>query len=244
MAEPARAKLIELDAEFHKLDGGKSTNVQFNPETLKVTYANQLSQQGGGGKQDASAKKGKQPSGNQAGGAARQFLGTSTTKLSMTLWFDVTGVGGDGAADVTKLTAPVRYFITPQKAGKAKLLLPPNVRFEWGAFAFDGSFDSLEESYEFFSDQGRPLRAQLGLSMSRQEIQVDYTTAGAAFAPKSPGQDPLSKASAGGTLQGLSAGAGGSGAGWQAIAAANGIEDPLRLAPGQLIDLNVRIGGR
>jgi hypothetical protein len=233
---PARAKLIELDAEFQKKSDGKTANVQFNPETLRVTYANQLSQPGGGGKREGAGA----PSGDQAGGAARQFLGTSTTKLSMTLWFDVTGMRGGEAADATKLTAPVRYFITPRALGKDKELLPPNVRFEWGSFFFDGTFDSLEESFEYFSDDGRPLRAQLSLTMSRQEIKLDYTQEGAGFAAGSPGQGPLSTAVSGATLQGLAAGAGGSGAGWQAIAAANGIEDPLRLAPGQLIDLNAR----
>jgi hypothetical protein len=239
---PARAKLIELDADFQKKSDGKTANVQFNPETLKVSYANQLSQQGGGGKREAAgAQTG--GSGDQAGGAARQFLGTSTTKLSMTLWFDVTGVRGGEAADATKLAAPVRYFITPRALGKGKELLPPNVRFEWGSFFFDGTFDTLEESFEYFSEDGRPLRAQLSLTMSRQEIKLDYTKEGAGFPAASPGQNPLSTAVSGATLQGLAAGAGGSGAGWQSIAAANGIEDPLRLAPGALIDLNAR-GGR
>jgi hypothetical protein len=237
---PARAKLIELDADFQKKADGKTANVQFNPESLKVTYANQLSQPGGGGKREAAGAGQAGKSGDQAGGAARQFLGTSTTKLSMTLWFDVTGLRGGDAADATKLTAPVRYFITPRALGKGKELLPPNVRFEWGSFFFDGTFDSLEESFEYFSEDGRPLRAQLSLTMSRQEIKLDYTKEGAGFTAGSPGQNPLSTAVSGATLQGLAAGAGGTGAGWQAIAAGNGIEDPLRLAPGQLVDLGAR----
>lgn len=226
-----KAKLIELDALFELKSGGKQADVQFNPDTLKVTYANQLAQQGAGGK----SAGGKAPSGDQAGGASRQFVGSSTTKLALQLWFDVTGLGAGTAADVTKLTAEVGYFITPRPLGANKELLPPNVRFAWGSFSFDGTFDSLEESFEFFSPDGRPLRAQISFTMSRQDIKLEFTTAGTA----GPGQRPLTPAPAGATLQGLAAGAG---ARWQTIAAANGIEDPLRLAPGQLVDLAPRFG--
>jgi hypothetical protein len=246
--ELQRAKLIELDSEFQVKDGGKEAKVQFNPDTLKVTYANQLAQQGAGGKTEGGGANGGQAaaSGDQAGGASRQYVGSSTTKLALQLWFDVTGERGD-AVDVTKLTKPLAYFIEPKAIGKDNQKLPPNVRFAWGSFFFDGSLDSLEESFEFFSRDGRPLRAQVGLSMSRQEIRLDFTTDAAATPAGggTPGRRPLTPAPAGATLPGLAAGlsAGFSisaGVGWQAIAAANGIEDPLRLDAGQLVDLNLR----
>jgi hypothetical protein len=250
--ELKKAALIELDTHFQLKDGGRRAEVQFNPDTLKVTYANQLAQQGAGGK----AAGGQEPAGgvgtpapappanDQAGGAARQYVGSSTTKLSMQLWFDATGQGGN-AVDVSKLTAPVAYFIQPQAIGKDNQKLPPNVRFAWGSFFFDGTLDSFEQSFEFFSPDGRPLRAQVALTMSRQEIRPDFTTTAAAPPGGGvPGRRPLTPVPAGATLPGLaagmSAGLGVGGVGWQAIAAANGIEDPLRLAPGQLVDLNLR----
>jgi hypothetical protein len=52
-----------------------------------------------------------------------------------------------------------------------------------------------------------------------------------------PGTRPLTQAPAGSTLQGL-AGSQGNGADWRAVADLNGIENPRRLEPGQLIDLN------
>ena len=51
----------------------------------------------------------------------------------------------------------------------------------------------------------------------------------------------MTLASSGSTLQGLAAAAGGTGVDWQGIAAANGIENPRQLVPGQLIDLSVRL---
>jgi hypothetical protein len=59
--------------------------------------------------------------------------------------------------------------------------------------------------------------------------------------PAQPGRRPLTGARRGDTLQSLAAKGGKTD--WQSIAAANGIEDPLRLTPGQLIDLNAGVSG-
>ena len=49
MTELAKAQLIELDADFkNEKPGGQKVSVQFNPETLKVSFANQLVQPQGG----------------------------------------------------------------------------------------------------------------------------------------------------------------------------------------------------
>ncbi len=56
------------------------------------------------------------------------------------------------------------------------------------------------------------------------------------FTRPSPGSNALTQARAGNTLQGMAA-ASGRGGNWQNIAAANGIENPRRLAPGQFLDM-------
>src|SRR3954469_18814484 len=125
MTELAKAQLIELDADFkNEKPGGQKVSVQFNPETLKVTYANQLVQPQGGD----------QSSGN----AGRQFVGAGTTKLALQLWFDVNAMEGDSVDDVRRLTQKVIFFMTPQKTGDPKKKLAPPVRFLWGSFKFDG----------------------------------------------------------------------------------------------------------
>ncbi|HET9650871.1 MAG TPA: LysM peptidoglycan-binding domain-containing protein, partial [Usitatibacter sp.] len=140
-----------------------------------------------------------------------------------------------------RLTQQVIYFMTPQKSTKdPKRLSPPGLRFLWGSFIFDGLVDSLEESLEFFSPEGKPLRASVSLAMSQQKIlQVDLgaNTAG----PATKGTRPLSPARQGDSLADMAAKAGR--ADWQSIAQANGIEDPLRLQPGQLVDLAASAAG-
>jgi phage tail-like protein len=71
------------------------------------------------------------------------------TRLALELWFDVAGARED---DVRRLTQPVAYF-----AGV------PATRLQWGTFRFDGHVETLEESLELFSADGRPLRARVGL---------------------------------------------------------------------------------
>jgi hypothetical protein len=243
MPEPAnlsRAELRQLDANFdQEIEPSSWCKVQFNPESMKVAFANQLVQPSGAG--------------DQRGTPARQFVGAGTTKLTLTLWFDVSApqAEGDQVDDVRKLTQKVAYFITPKEPGKkAGQFVPPAVRFIWGSFQFDGLMESLEESLEFFSPEGRPLRANLNVSLSQQRITKfafrDIPPAGAlggaaaGGVPSTPGTEPLAQAAAGSTVQDV-AGAAGMGGDWQSIAAANGIENPRLLEPGQLLDLNATV---
>lgn len=241
MSAPVRlekAELRQLDAKFkEQIKEENWVKLQFNPETLKVSFANQIQTPPG--------------TGDQSGTPARQFVGAGTTKLSLTVFFDVNAPLPEGQAavdDVRKLTQKVAYFITPQEEGKT--FIPPAVRFVWGSFQFDGIMDSLEENLEFFSSDGKPLRASMNLAMSQQKI-TKFTFAkpgaGGGTAPGSggapmAGTSPMTQAPAGSTLQSLADQAG-QGNNWQAIASANGIENPRLLAPGQLINLNVSLSG-
>jgi hypothetical protein len=236
LTELAKAQLFQLDRNFeHVINRDKAVTVQFNPETLKVSFANQIQTPSG--------------TGDQKGTPARQFVGAGTTKLAVQLWFDVTALadGENTTDDVRKLTEKVAYFITPEKVGKQ--FAPPAVRFQWGSFQFDGLMDSLDESLEFFSNDGRPLRASVSLALSQQKIQAfkfekTEFQPRAAAAPNAadpsaaPGTKPFTPAPVGSSIQ-LLADLQSKGADWQAIAAANNIENPRLLAPGQLIDLDM-----
>jgi hypothetical protein len=239
----AKAELRQLDANFkNPINRENWCTVQFNPESLKVSFANELKKPEG--------------QGDQRGGAARQFVGSSTTKLALTLWFDVGSPQGNSpteapATDVRRLTEKVAYFITPDRTPGKKQPLPPAVRFVWGTFQFDGVMDSLEETLEYFSSDGKPLRASLAVTLLQQDMQFAFNPefeereSGAGARAATPGTMPLTQAPTGGSVQGL-ADAAGKGGDWQSIAAANGIENPRTLAAGAMLDLDLRaqtIGG-
>ena len=110
--EKARLVEIEWDAkqtQANKVSGGKTVEVHFNPQNLKLTYANE--------------NKG----GDQPAGSAKQFVGASTSKLSIELVFDTT----DNGEDVRRTTRDVAYFLQPSKKPKSKnKRVPPGVQFE------------------------------------------------------------------------------------------------------------------
>lgn len=232
----AKAVLRQIDANFkNPINDDKATQVQFNPDSLKVSFANQVAAPGG--------------SGDQNGSQAQQFVGAGTTKLSVTLTFDVTSeIPQDlpQVDDVRKLTQRVAYFITPigDPPSQPKKYIPPAIRFSWGSFQFDGMMESMDETLELFSFEGRPLRATVAISIVQQKITA-FTFNDATPAPpvtrrggQAPGTAPLTEAPAGATLQGLASAQAGGGADWQSIATANNIDNPRLLQPGQLINLN------
>lgn len=238
-ANLAKAELLELDAAFtQEKDGGKKTIVQFNPDSLKVSFANQIATPSGPG--------------DQNGPQARQFVGAGTTKLAAQLMFDVTseipvGLPQD-TNDVRELTQLVAYFITPvgdpPNGSPPKKFIPPAVRFQWGSFQFDGIMESMEETLELFSFEGRPLRASVAITLSQQKITAfQFNTKDVppppAVAPK-VGTAPMTEAPANASVQSLAANQAGVGPSgdWQSIAAANNIDNPRLLQPGQLINLN------
>jgi hypothetical protein len=231
---PESAKLVK--AELHEIDlanpeaaATKKIPVQFNPETLKVSFANQIQTPEG--------------SGDQRGTPAQQFVGAGTTKLTLQLWFDVNAQQeGEAVLDVRKMTEKISYFITPKANPQdSRKFIPPGIRLIWGSFQFDGLMESLEESLEFFSSDGIPLRASMTLNLTQQKIDIYKFGKDAPSRVPLPGTRPLTEASQGQTVQNMAANQGKAND-WQSVAAANGIENPRQLQPGQLLDLNATAG--
>lgn len=217
-----KAQLRELDAGFtEEIREERWVTVQFNPESLKVASSNSLVPG---------------PAGDPGPGSP-QFVGAGSTRLTVQLWFDVASDSDAPEDDVRKLTGKVAYFITPQPvADPPGALLPPVLRFVWGSFQFDGIVESLEESLEFFSPEGRPLRASVGLTISQRKIQFQLRELPPAPGARPPGTDPLIAAPPGQSLQQLHANRGGRGP-WQDVARAHDIDNPRFPPVGRLLNL-------
>jgi Contractile injection system tube protein len=218
-------------------------DVQFNPHTLKMTYATQ--------KKNADAPN----------GSPTQFVGEATTKLTMELVFDATlpiGAQGGHADDVRTLTQKIAYFLIPQSSGT-----PPGIRFQWGSTLFEGVLDSMDETIDLFDEEGRPLRATVGIAMTQQRITFDPNKqvapgggagarpsggfgvaglGGAGFSgvPSVPGTLPLAQVRGGEALAQLAGRAGLPD--WRAAATLNDIDNPRQLATGTLLELPRRAG--
>lgn len=228
----ARARIVELDLSGSSdtppqpKDGGKNFEVQFNPASLKVNFTNQKS------------------GGEQPGGAPTQFIGQGTTKLTMELFFDVTGpvVNSQGnsrdLADVRTLTADIAHFLKGSTAvpDQENAFVPPGIRFNWGNFLFDGTLDSMDETLDFFSEDGRALRSTVAISISKQEISIYRPEEGGTGGGPPTGTQAMSPAQSGDSVQKM-AGKKGKADQWKSIAAANDIENPRHIPAGTLINL-------
>jgi Contractile injection system tube protein len=226
----AKATLQPLMPDLDKPDtsaADKKVTVQFNPDTLKISLSNSIATPDGGG--------------DQRGSAPLQFVGAGSSKLTCTLWFDVTSMPvpaatGDStpADDVRKLTTAVAYYMTAKQDPKdKKKFISPAVAFSWGSLIFKGIMDSYEESLEFFSPEGKPLRASVAISISQQKIVIfpPQPIPGSPSATP-PGTTPTTPVPQGSSVQQMA------GPGWQGVASANGIENPRLPQAGLRLDLN------
>lgn len=253
MTAPGKAKLVEMDAKGDRaLPDGKTVEVQFNPETLKVTHASQILP-------PVNASRGAGPAASSGqndvvGSTPHQQTGAGSTRLSLQLWFDVTSIlpqGKQSVSDVRELTAEIGYFMKPANTERQTARV---VQFQWGSLIFTGIMDSLDESLELFSTQGVPLRASLNIGISHGNLgpagggrggnagglSAGIGVSAGASASLGAGTQPLAEAHAGVSLQAMASASFGANADWQSIATANGIENPRLLQPGQLINLNAR----
>ncbi|GIG59136.1 peptidase M23 [Longispora fulva] len=181
---------------------------QFNPKELNLTKA---------------AKWGRNPQAKAKKAGPPEFLGSEPAKLSLELFFDATEKMDDAVVNaVEKLfscTVPYKKFPTP-----------PWVIFHWGGLtSFAGFLKTVTAKYTLFTPGGMPVRAVCTASL--EEISGEQG-----------GQNPTSGALAardvhvvvaGDTLQSVAHRAYGNAALWRAVAEANGVDDPLRLAPGR-----------
>ena len=233
----AKAKLVEIGTKPNGKPTGKKVEVQFNPESLKLTLSN--------------ANEG----GKSRGRQRRQFVGKSSTELSFDLIFDTADeLSGGQARSVTERTKDVERFVLP-KGNSKKKQAPARVRFHWGNLIFDGVISNLTVNFELFSPDGIPLRAKMGITIKEQDASYQYLESGpgANLVSATPdargggaaaGQDQSGDGATdrtertieGETLAEFAVRVGLDPLAWRRLASQ--VLDPLSLPAGQLIDFN------
>jgi Contractile injection system tube protein/LysM domain len=214
----ARAQLTlrEPPASVGAKPGGRIAllNLQFNPATLELRKTTEWR---------------RTPSRTAGQSALPEFVGSGPRELSLEVFLDATATHDNS---VEKAVEKLMKGCVPTPASlRRKKPASPWVRFEWGTArttSFDGVLSSLSVTYTLFDVDGRPLRATCALSI--EEASVDPA-----------GQNPTSGARtarsthtvvAGDSLAMLAWREYGDATAWRVIAEANGIDDPMALAPG------------
>jgi hypothetical protein len=161
-------------------------------------------------------------------GGIVEYLGTSQMTVSMQLFFDdFASAKGDVTPKISKL---LKWQMPQDSGGKP----PPLVKFSWGNTQltnFQGTITQLSINYTVFAKNGTPLQARVDLT-----IEGD--------SPIEKGGNPTSHALdmrrvhtviEGETIQSVAFAELGEPNYWRAIADANGIDDPLRVRPGEAL---------
>jgi hypothetical protein len=151
-----------------------------------------------------------------------QFIRGSAEKLSLELLVDTS----DTLKDVRK-----EYINDLQRLTKieAKLHAPPIVRFSWDGESFVGVIESLNITYQLFTEQGVPLRAKLSLVLKEYRpaaVQIKE------IKKSSPNVEKAYTVKRGDTLSSIAGAVYRDPTRWRAIASANSIQDPRELRPG------------
>jgi len=179
------------------------------------------------------AKQNQWTPGKAAGASMRppKFNGGQPKTLQVELMFDTYEAGMD-VRDVTgKLWKMMK--VTPKRkdraTGKSE---PPHVEFRWGQlWSFKAVITSLSEKFTLFMPTGMPVRSIVTLQMLQAADEEVW-----------PGQNPTSGSREGYAMHLVKEGETidwiayveyGSSNAWRHLAAANNLDDPDRLRPGQ-----------
>jgi len=178
------------------------------------------------------------------------FASGAPATLSVTLTFDGTEDGTDVSKKVQKLTklTKVDTSLTGRRSnaqggdvgGHSFQGRPPTVRFHWGTFlSFRAVIQRIVSKFTLFLDDGTPVRALVDLTFMQIADDGDFASQN----PTSGGRtgERIHRLAPRETLDQVAYANFGRTGLWRALAAFNGIDDPLRVQAGDPILLPASI---
>jgi hypothetical protein len=147
-------------------EASRAIPFDFNPETLTLRVSSAEARD--------PARRGRQQT---------QNVGASQATLSFECQFDSTHPrAGDGAGslsagveqrDVRRRTRAIADLLQDVEPGRE--VAPRRVRFLWGKFLFDGVVSQHQETFDYFSAEGVPLRSKVALTLTEKDFRYDVT---------------------------------------------------------------------
>ena len=210
---------------------GESVSVMYNPEELKLEQGNNFAEVGIPG-----------PNASPV-----QYVRGKSRVLAMELFFDTYETGEDVRVHTDRIVALLDK--------RSETQAPPVLMFSIGRFAFRCVLTDAGQRFTMFRTDGTPVRSfvsvrlqeyvtvateiERGLFFGSPTVSAAVTAVGRSVIS---GGATVHTTSQGDTLQGLAAALLGDPALWRDIADANGIDDPLNIAPGTRLVIPPRQG--
>ena len=163
-------------------------------------------------------------------GSLPEFMGSQPREMGVEIFLDSSDEPTSNSV-LKKVESLLACCDVTTKSIAAKQPSPPWVVFQWGSFStarFTSYVSSVEAAYSLFGTTGVPIRATCRLQLHEipSNTKGQNPTSGALTAQR------VHRVVAGDSLQSLAWREYGDSAAWRAIAEANGIDDPTRLANG------------
>ena len=205
-------------AELTIENGGAPIKCLFNPKDYTVTKTNNWK---------AEPKQGETA-------AVPSFTGGTPWSMTLQLLFDSTLL--KPAVSVKDVTGTLfdAMKATCGEVSKGNTKRPPTITFNYGTFTFVGVAQSLTVQYTLFTPEGEPIRADVKLSLMQWDVEGP---AGQNPTTRSQGELGAHIVRDGDSLPSIAYEAYGDATQWRAIAQANGIDDPLRLRSGRMLNV-------
>lgn len=169
-----------------------------------------------------------------------QFVSSEPAILTLDLFFDKYA---DADQDVIADTEKIFHLTTVQQHGD--LHRPPLCKLNWGEYHFINDsqwvLQDLRQTFTLFRSNGKPVRATLSCTFRQwrgDDLETKLTD------QKSPDVAKSRVVQRGETLSGIAAEEYLDPGLWRPIAEANGIDNPYRLEPGQVLAIPVLRPGR
>ena len=156
-----------------------------------------------------------------------EFSGAEGCKLTLEMFFDATSSQDDSV--VKSVEQLFSCCVPTEESAGQKKPSPPIVVLHWGAISsFPAFVTSVSAKYTLFNGQGMPIRALVSVAMEEMpgEPFRQNPTSGSADVRR------VRRTVAGDTLASVAYAEYGDPTEWRALAAYNGIDDPLRVRTG------------
>lgn len=213
-------------------DTGESVVFDYNPAAIVISHSAPMQTSAANGKRNSTTPSAPAPSVNAKD--LPSAMGMTTISIRA-----LTFAGPDLVANCTLLHDWSQFKDSVDNSPQKMNL--PNLKFSWGDLRYPVNLNRVTINYTRFSRTGAPVRAVVDLTLHLIPKFLRPTN------PSSGGLDGRSTHMLTGaeTLPGLATRTYGGPEHWREIAAANGIQDPLRVRPGTVVYLpSVEEGGR
>ena len=214
MAVPAAPAKAELHTETNEV-----IKFLFNPSELTMTKSASWNA--------AESKGGNAPT--------LKFSAGQSGTLALSLTLDTTEDGTDVTEHTNKLLKLVQVDpALPSSDKNRNKARPPWVTFHWGSLhSFKAVVERLQLKFTYFAADGMPLRAKADLTLKQYEDEKTKPLQNPTS--HTPSLQTVHRLVHGETLDRVAAKHYADSTRWRLIAEANGIVDPLTLAPGTLL---------